>query len=435
MPESKKISFFAALLMSINMMIGGGIYIAPPLMTQQAGNFSFLGWILAALLLLPIVLTIAQAARIFPGEGGFYNYCKTALGEDAGFLANWAYLLGYMGTVATMTSVVRDHLEFAFIKEYPLVFYIVFIALLSLVTIISIRLISKIQSAITMLKLLPLMFVLGSIYFYWNPSLNYQTTTMGALCGTLPLALFAFNGFESCCNISHHIRGGSTKAFKVILLAFSITTILYTLFHFGILQIMGSQALAQQGVKAFPQFLGLSANITHILALFLIIDMMLSYINTAYGASLNNVTNINIFAKNGLLFQSKFLAKLNKHGMPAHATLVHAILIVLLVVFIPNTITLTALTILGVYSAFFLTLLAVLVQSWRKKSYGILIISTIGFASLGMLLFLTWTTQLGTETMGRLLYATPVIIGIPAGYLMYRWVKKARSNNVSQITN
>lgn len=408
------------------MIIGGGIYIAPPLMTQQAGNLSFLGWLIAAICLLPIVITIAQAARIFPGEGGFYNYCKTALGEDAGFLANWAYLLGYMGTVATMASVVRDHLEIPFFQHHPLAFSLIFATLLALLTTINIRLISKIQSAITMLKLIPLMFVLGAIYFYWNPSFNYETSNLGSLCGTLPLALFAFNGFESSCNISHYIRGGSTQAFKVILLAFAATTTLYTLFHFGILQIMGGSALAHNGVKMFPQFMGLPQTITYVLAVFLTIDILLSYINTAYGASLNNVTNLNIFAKNGLVFQSKFLAKLNTHGMPAHAALVHAVFIVFLLTFIPNTITLTAITILGVYSAFFLTLLAVLVQSWRKKNYGILCITTLGFASLGMLLFLTWTTQLGADRISRLLYASPIIVGIPAGYLMYRWVKGHR---------
>ena len=73
MIEPKKISFMAAVLMNINIIVGAGIYMWPGPMTKQAGGMSFLGWPLAGLLLLPIVLTIAQAARIFPGEGGFYN--------------------------------------------------------------------------------------------------------------------------------------------------------------------------------------------------------------------------------------------------------------------------------------------------------------------------------------------------------------------------
>jgi amino acid transporter len=428
MPEAHKISFAAAVLMNINIIVGCGIYIYPQLMAQQAGGISFLGWILAGLLLLPIVLTIALAARIFPGEGGFYNYCKTALGQEAGFIANWAYLLGYMGTVATITSVVRDRLispiGLTFVKDYPIVFYLGFILAISLLNTINIGLISKIQSAITMLKLLPLIIMLGVIYFYWNPSFNYEVSKAGDLWGTLPLALFAFLGFESCCNISHYIRGGSTVAFRVILIAFSVSTLLYAVFHLGILHIMGSVALATQGVQAFPLFMGFSSRVADIVAVILLVDMMLSFINTSYGASLNNITNINILAKCGLLFNAKFLAKLNKNGMPAHAALVHGVMIIALVLFAPSTITLTAITNLGVCVAFFLTLLAVFVQSLHKKHYVSLAIASIGFVSLGILLYLTWTTKLGDNNWDRILYAMPLIIGLPVGYAMYRRTKK-----------
>lgn len=428
MIEPKKIPFLAAVLMNINIIVGSGIYMAPQLMAQQAGGISFLGWLLAGLLLLPIVLTIAQAARIFPGEGGFYNYCTTALGQDVGFIANWAYFLGYMGTVATITSVIRDRLispiGLVFVRENPLIFYVLFILFISLLNTISIRLISKIQSTITLLKLIPLLSMVGVIYFYWNPSFDYQIDRIGNLGGTLPLALFSFLGFESCCSISHYIRGGSTKAFKVILLAFSIAVFLYTIFHLGILHIMGSGALAGQGVHAFPQYMGFSTNVANFCALVLLIDMMLSFVNTTYGAALNNVTNINIFAKCGLIFQSKFLARLNSVGMPANAALVHGVFILALIALIPSTTTLAAITNLGVCITFFLTLLAVFVQSRRKKMYGSVVMAALGFVSLGILFFLTWTTKLGDTTLERLLYATPVIIGVPAGYLMYYHLKK-----------
>ncbi len=434
MIEPKKISFLAAVLMNINIIVGSGIYIFPQLMTHQAGGISFLGWALAGLLLLPIVITIAQAARIFPGEGGFYNYCTTALGQDVGFIANWAYLIGYMGTVATLVSVIRDRLispvGLSMVKDHPFLFYLMFMLFLSLLNMISIRMIGKIQSTITVLKLVPLLFMLGAIFFYWNPSFDYQIGNIGFLPGTVPLVLFSFLGFESCCSISHYIRGGSTKAFKVILLAFSIAVLLYTVFHLGILHIMGSDALAAQGVQSFPRFMGFSDAIANLCAVVLLIDMMLSFMNTSYGASLTNITNINTFAKCGLIFQSKFLKKLNANGMPANAALVHSVAIVGLILFIPSTTTLSAITCLGVCTTFLLTVLAVFVQSRRKKMYGTLAVTLLGFISLGILFFLTWTTKLGDTTAERLLYATPMLIGIPAGYLMYRFLHRRKRKHI-----
>ncbi len=396
-------------------------------MTQQAGGISFLGWALAGLLLLPIVLSIAQAARIFPGDGGFYNYCTTALGQDVGFIANWAYLLGYMGTVATLVSVIRDRLispiGLEVVKNNMLLFYIVFLLFLSALNMISIRMIGKIQSTITLLKLIPLIFILGAIFFYWNSSFDYQISNIGQLPGVVPLVLFSFLGFESCCSISHYIRGGSTKAFKVILLAFSIAVLLYTVFHLGILHIMGSNALTSHGVQAFPYFMGFSKSVADICAIVLLIDMMLSFINTSYGASLNNITNINTFAKCGLIFQSKIFAKLNAAGMPGNAALIHAVGILGLILFIPNTTTLSAITCLGACTTFLFTVLAVFVQSLRKKMYGTLSITILGFISLAILFFLIWTTKLGDTVGERLLYAAPMLIGIPTGYVMYRFLK------------
>ena len=427
MLEEKKISFMSAVLMNVNIIVGSGIYLFPPLMAKQAGGLSFLGWSLAGILLLPIVLTVAQAARIFPGEGGFYHYCKTALGEDIGFIANWAYLLGYLCVVATITTGVRDifanSLGLTLVKEYPIVFYFIFLLLISLLNMISIRFVSKIQSIITLFKLIPLMLMLGTIYFYWNHSFDYQTIRMCDLGKTMPLVLFSFIGFESCCNISHHIRGGSTQAYKVILLAFSITVFLFTIFHLGMLHIMGSDALAAYGVSGFPQFMGFSTTTAHIIAYILVGDMLLSYSNTAYGASLNNATNLNIFAQNGLVFQSNFLAKLNAYGMPARTALLNTLLVMGLILLVPNTVTLTAITILGVCVSFLLTLTAVFVQSWRIKAYLSLMIAALGFVSVGILLFLAWTTTLGSNNFDRLLYATPIFIGIPAGYLMYKHTK------------
>lgn len=428
MTEPKKIPFLIAVLMNINIIVGSGIYIFPQLMTKQAGGISFLGWMLGGLLILPIVLTIAQAARLFPGEGGFYNYCTTALGQDTGFIANWAYLLGYMGTVATSISVVRDRLidpvGLTNLQKNPFIFYVAFITFLAILNMINIRLISKIQGTITILKLIPLFFILGATYFYWNSAFDYQISNINSLGGTVPLAIFAFLGFESCCNISHYISGGSTKAYKVILLAFSSVVFLYTIFHLGILHIMGSEALALHGVQAFPLFMGFSSTVANIFALMLLTDMMLSFTNTAYGASLNNITNINILAKCGLTFKSKFLAKLNKNGMPGNAAIIHGLCVLALILFIPNTTTLTAITLLGIYITFFLTLLAVFVESLRQKRYGILSIASIGFFSLGVLIFLTWTTKLGDTTLDRIIYASPLLIGIPVGFLMYRYLKK-----------
>src|SRR5690606_2275278 len=102
-----KISFRAAGLMSINIMVGAGILYAVDPMTASSGNISFLGWPLIGLLLVPVLFGIAKASQLFPGKSGFYHYGSQGMGPLAGFVAHWGYLLGYMGTVASLTTVLR----------------------------------------------------------------------------------------------------------------------------------------------------------------------------------------------------------------------------------------------------------------------------------------------------------------------------------------
>ncbi len=426
MEEQGKIPFVAAVLMNINIIVGSGIYANPQFMAVSSGTWSFLGWPIVAVMLLPIIWSVAQAARVYPGEGGFFNYCKTGINETAGFVANWAYLLGYMGTVSTITSVIRlklvQNFGWTFADHYAFLFYVGFVIILSLLNLISIEIISKIQSGLTLLKLIPLFLICGVIFFYWNPAFNYSVSDISQIGGSLPWAIFGYWGFESCCSISHLIKGGSTQASKVILLAFAIATTLYTIFHLGILHIMGLDNLITYGAQSFPQFMGLAPALTSTLLTGIVFAIMISFLNTTYGASLTNIININIMAKKGFLFGSRFLAKTNKRGVAINAIIVHAIVIAIILTCIPNNIgILTAITNLGVSIAFFLTLLSVFRYNLIHKDYPQLIVSMLGFASLSVILYFTWTTAMGTDSnLMRLLYATPILIGMPLGLLMYK---------------
>lgn len=432
MEEQGKISFAAAVLMNINIIVGSGIYANPQYMATSSGALSFLGWPLVAIMLLPIILAVAQAARVFPGEGGFYNYCKTGLNESAGFVANWAYLLGYIGTATTITSVIRSKLVenfgWAFINEHSFVFYLGFIIIISLLNLISVEIISKIQSFATLLKLIPLFLIASVIFFYWNPGFNYTTQDLSHLGGALPWAIFGYWGFESCCSTSHLIKGGSTQASKVILLAFGICTALYTIFHLGVLHIMGLDNLVKYGAQLFPQFMGFGPALTSAILSVILFATMISFFNTAYGASFTNVINISAMAKRGFLFGSKFLSKTTKRGFALNAIIVHAVAFLTLITLIPNTNILTALTNFGVSTAFLLTLIALVRYNVKHKNYLQLCITLLGFISLALIFYFTWTTQMGTDdNLQRLLYAAPVILGIPLGFIMYKMLKKCAS--------
>ena len=66
-----------AVLICINSIIGAGLFINPRPLTQFAGPYGFLVYMLGALLLTPLVLSVAELAKLHPVAGGLYVYSKT----------------------------------------------------------------------------------------------------------------------------------------------------------------------------------------------------------------------------------------------------------------------------------------------------------------------------------------------------------------------
>ncbi len=430
MQAQGKISFVAAVLMNINVIVGVGIYFLPQAMVQLAGSFSFLGWIAAGLLLFPVVWTVATAARIFPGTGGFYNYCATGIGPVYGFVALWAYFLGFLAVVAAqltfLKNLLHDNAGMSIIEAMPIIVNLVLIGTIAILNLLDVRLISKIQSLATVLKLLPLIGVIGVFAFYWNSGLTYSMPDLAGVGMTLPMALFGYWGFESCTSTSHMIEGGSSKASSVLLTAFFISVSLYCLFHFGITHIMGTDAIAAQGAVGFVNYLGLSDSAHSFANMAIVGILILALFNAAYGVTLANVSNLfNIASKNHVV-GARTLRKVNRFDRPGLVILLQAVFVFCLMTFVSAEQILVALSNFGLITANVLTTYAVL-KMQRKQKVSLLakIITYLSLVSCAVLVYFSWR-QIGATHSLRLLYAAPFIFGIVGGLVMFYATKKEK---------
>ncbi len=433
MSSHGKISFSAAVLMGLNIMIGAGIFIGPKLMAEYAGSWGFLGWPLVAILLFPIMWNVSQAALIFPGEGGFYTYCSQGINQTAGFLAIWGFFLGYIGAVSTQAMVIKEvlirQIGIGFVEQNPVIFYIGFFVLLALLNLMSIEVISRIQSWATIFKIMPLFFGVALIFFYWSPSVAFPLSDLLRVGSTIPFAIFAYNGWECCTSIGHLIEGGTARVPRVMMTAFFITAALYTLFHLSMTYIMGTQNLIAFGAIEFPRFLGLNSSLTFVIQTLIAYAILLIYMNASYGSCVANVSSFGSLVSRKLVFGSDWLSKTNANGRPIRIIFLHSILVFCLVMFVGVEAALIAFTCLGISIAFFLTLLALFFHYWKNKNYLQLCIVKLGFASWLFLNYFNWTT-LSPDPMMRFVYSAPLTVGLLAGYVMFK-IKK--SKHVSSI--
>lgn len=413
-----KISYLAAVLMSINIMVGAGILYAVGPMTASVGNVSFIGWPLIALLLCPIVWSLIQAAKLFPGEGGFYHYCATGMHPLAGCIAHWGYLLGYLGTAASLSTVLRDgmatNLGLGFIQEHPIIFNFILAAFYTLINLISLSKISKLQSVATLLKLTPILTVLVVMAFYFKSDLSVDVSGLGGLGATVSTVIFAYWGVEACCNIGGLLKDGPQKVGSVILVGFTVTVILYSLFHLGLLYIMGADNLAAYGAVAFPRFLGLSPVLASALEFGILAAILFSWANSVLGVSLSNITSIHFMARKRIILADKVLSKTNSNERPIYAALLHGVILFTFITLISDVNILFALTNFGVLTAFILTLLALFNVYFKQRQYVHLAMVCITFMVCALLFYFSWTK------IPSAVYLLPLTLGITAGVVMYK---------------
>lgn len=413
-----KISFFAAVLMSINIMVGAGILYAVGPMTATASSISFLGWPLIGLLLLPVVLGISKAAQLFPGEGGFYNYCAKGISPMAGFIAQWGFFLGYMGTASSLATVLRDGIiknsGSELLQNFPIIFNAVLVSLYVLINLIPVEKLSRIQSIGTLLKITPIILAIALLGFYFNTSLHFDFSQLSNIGMTVSTVLFSFWGFETCCSIGGLLKDGPQKVSTVILVGFFSTMALYFFFHLGVLYIMGADNLAAYGAIEFPRFLGLTPALQAVLQFGITCAILFSWANSILGVSLANITNLNSLAQKKLFLGHQALTSLNRHQRPHFAAVAFGVVFFALITFIHDIDILFSLTSLGILTAMSLTLIAVLRKQWQEKNVSQILQALLSCASCGVLIYYS------AVKLPSILYAAPLVAGLAIGLVMYK---------------
>jgi APA family basic amino acid/polyamine antiporter len=417
--DNHKISFFTVMMLSVNIMIGAGLFLGPPFMASLAGELSYLGWTLSAIIFLPIVMSITTLSELYPGAGGLYAYSKAGLGNTVGYLAAWMSFLGYAATGALqfigMRAIIIQQFGAEWISNNQTLFCILFFITLFLLSTISLANIGKIQNFFTVFKLLPIIFIIAIFCFFSAPISTAVPKTLWDVSAVLPFAIFGYWGFEAATSVSHLVRGGKKTASRAILFSFLFTAAICTLFHFGLLQIMGADALSSMSVASVVNFLGISSDfVKNTLSLFLSISLVILYANAMYG-----VLNANSFllwgiANDDRLYGAKYLKMLNKNRQPLLALAAHIGIAFLFVITIPTPNMLFSITNIGIISALILTLLSLFVIQRKGKDYKKIGITLLGFASCVYLFYVS------LDQVGSPVNVLPFIALIILGFLLKR---------------
>lgn len=206
MSEAKPLGFWSCWSLTVGCMIGSGIFLLPSVLAPY-GLLSFGGWIVTAGGSILVALTLSRLAARTTRSGGPYAYVHDAFGDLIGFANVWGYWASYWTGIAAIAVAFAGYLTVFVpaLNDNPAGQAGSALALIWILTLINIRGLkesSVLQLVLTLLKIAPLLAIIGLGVFAGRadtlPPLNPQNAPiLPAIAATALLTMWAFVGLES----------------------------------------------------------------------------------------------------------------------------------------------------------------------------------------------------------------------------------------------
>ncbi len=430
----KKIGLITTTSLVVGNMIGAGIFILPASLSTY-GSISLLGWIFTATGALILAKIFSNFSRIIVNKsGGPYVYSKEGFGDFIGFLVAWGYWISTWISNAAIAIAIIGALSFFFpiLETNSLLAVSVGLSMIWFFTWINskgIRTSGTIQVITTVLKILPLLFVIIFGLFFFSshnfPKFNLTgENDFTAFSLVAALTLYAFLGLESASIPVENIKSPSKIVPKATMLGTIISTCIYilgTVVLFGVLPIETLQnspapfAEAGQiiGGKYTGYFIALGAAISGMGAL---------------NGWILILAQIPMAAAKDKMFP-KIFKKNNKNGAPVLGLIIGSVLssLVMLMNFSESLVTqftfVVNLTVLACLVPYLFVSAAYIIVVIQKHTHTNRILKTMILGFLGFLYSL-WAIYGSTADVvfyGFLL----LLLGIPF-YVLMQWNKYKR---------
>ena len=318
--NTKIIGFWRGWSIAVGCAIGSGIFMMPTLLAPY-GLIGFGGWLIAGAGSILVALTMSRLVRRIPKTGGPYVYANEGLGHFAGFIIAWTYWIACITAIAGISIAFVSYLGF-FIPAIndsavlSLMASLVLVWLIVTLNIFSIESSAKFQVVSTLLKLLPLFFMmfLGLVGFDPNnlPEMNPTNANPFMLLATVTtLVMWSFVGIETATVPAENFINPEKTIPKVLIAAVLSVLTIYILVSIAIAAIVPAEELMSSTAPfalAATKILGFSGGVVIAFG---------ALISTLGSLNANTLTagNITFAAARDKLLPSKFLT-LSDAGTP-----------------------------------------------------------------------------------------------------------------------
>ena len=407
--------------LSINDVIGSGIYLLPAAAAVLLGPLSLWAVLLAGLAVALLVLCYAQAASYFDQPGGSYLYAREAFGRFAGFEIGWMIWLTRISSAAALGNGLAD----AVAPLWPAagqsgrartLVIVASLGGLTAINVIGVKSAARTGVALAIGKLVPLALFVGIGLFYvnWGAAFSGGTPALhdaGNLGQAALLLLFAYAGFENIPAAAGEYRNPQRDVpFALITMIITVTLI------YALVQVVAQGTLPQPITDNMPVSEAAQQFGGHWLALVLVIGAVVSILGTTSNTVMLGPRFLYALARDG--YGPAFLARIHPRFHTPAAAIVVQFVISLALALSGSFAGLALLSMVTRLLAYIGTAAAVLVLARRyrdrpgalKLPGGPLIPALALLLSVGLLLSASWQNLLAVGvalSLGALIYLFP----------------------------
>ncbi len=251
------------LALTINGMVGAGIFGLPSRIYGLTGVWSVLAYLVCAALVTLITLCFAEVGSRFAETGGPYLYARAAFGSVIGFEVGWLVWLARVTAFAALCNLLLGYLSFFWPAAgsgltRAVVITVVVIAMTT-VNLIGVREAALVNNLFTIAKLTPLLLFIVAGLFFLSPETfiapaapNYGDFSTAAL-----LLIFAFSGFEMAVVPAGETHDPRRHVAFALLTATGVVALLYVMIQVVCIGTLPGLASSERPlVDASSRFLG-----------------------------------------------------------------------------------------------------------------------------------------------------------------------------------
>lgn len=206
-PPRRRLGFLGVLALGLNTIIGSGIFRLPADLARDLGALAPLAYLVGAVVLLPVAISYARAARACPVDGSAYAYATRAFGPRVGVVVGVSIVVATVTTWASAASALPGQLAPSLGPRAHTAIALAVVATLGLVAALDIRRAGRLGTPIALFKAGALVAV-AAAGFFAAPTATASRVAMApsAFGGALLLVVFALSGFEAAA-----VPGGATN--------------------------------------------------------------------------------------------------------------------------------------------------------------------------------------------------------------------------------